>query len=174
MGWLTPLSSLHKVTSADIEAISDEIGGWFANKTSDQTVTSSATLVNDTELVVPVVANAKYILTGMIIYRAAATPQIRTTWAVPAGATMLWNPGALSSSVTATPDGSINRAVYDLSVVPALGCSGAAQSVVAHATGRVVTTATAGNLQFQWAQATSNATGTVVKSGSWIQLVRVG
>jgi hypothetical protein len=37
----------------------------------------------------------------------------------------------------------------------------------------LTTSSTSGTLQFQWAQGTSNATGTVVKAGSFIRLVRV-
>lgn len=172
MGFLTA-NPVGPLRAAALEQISDEIGGWYVAKTSDESVTSSTTLQNDDELFIPVVASATYIMTSMIVYRAAATPQIKINWTVPAGGTMLWTPGSLDSAVTAGFNGNINKAIYDLSVAPTLGCGGAAQSIVATPSGVITTSSTAGNLQFQWAQFASNATATVVKAGSWIHLVRV-
>lgn len=172
MGWIPPLGSIAKVTSANLETISDEIGGWFARKTGDQQITNN-TLTNDTELVVPVVANAVYVVTGLIIYNGLAAAQIKFGWSVPAGATLSWNPGALDSSVTAAFAGIIGRAWYNSGSTPTLGIDGTAQNVVATPNGLLVVGANAGNLQFKWAQATTNATATTVKTDSYLALVRV-
>lgn len=172
MGFLTPLGSVAKVSSANLEAISDEIGGWFARKTADQTIASSTAMTNDSELVVPVIANATYVMKAFISYRALAAAKIKIGWTGPAGATMDWSPVGLDTGVSGFVTG-INRAVYTIANAPAVGEAGVAQSVSAGPEGMLITSATAGNLQFQWAQNTSNATGTVVKANSWVFLVRV-
>ncbi|MES4891417.1 hypothetical protein [Streptomyces sp. NPDC096012] len=57
----------------------------FVRKTSDQSVTSSTTLANDSQLLLPVVANATYTLFLMCIFSGGTTGDIKFDWTVPSG-----------------------------------------------------------------------------------------
>lgn len=171
MGFVIP-AAVGRLTAAKLQTISDEIGGWSARKTADQSVANS-TLVNDTELFVPVIATAVYYVAALIIYRAAATPLFKFGWTGPAGATMSWCPNCLSTAVTAAVVGSINKSIAVIGTAPSGGAAGIGTSVCAEPVGTLITTGTAGNLQLQIAQDTTNATATIVKADSMLYLVRV-
>ena len=140
-----------------------------AYKTLDEPLANSAALQNDGALFVPVVAGAAYALDAFIQFLASAPPDIRFDWTIPAGAAMTY---------AALGTGASNFTDYDASVVSnstvrnAKGNGGVVQSI--NTRGHLLTGATAGVLQFRWAQNTSNAAQTIVKAGSWIRLQRVG
>ena len=61
-------------------------------KSSDQTVTSSTTLVNDSQLKFAVAASETYIFQAWLYtYAADGTPDIKVTFTGPAGSTVLWS-----------------------------------------------------------------------------------
>ena len=137
-------------------------------KLAAEAVTSSTTLQNDDELFLPVAANAFYILDCWIQFNALVGADIKIAWTVPTSATM--NYSALGTGPT-------NYTDYDTSVVssgtarPAKGNAPTPQAISSR--GHLQTSSTAGTLQLQWAQNTSNATATSVLAGSWIRLNRV-
>lgn len=172
----------HAPTGAELLIITNLLSGAateggllearFVNKPSDETVTSSATMQNDDDLVVAVSANASYRFICSIRYGAAATPQIKIGFTVPSGATILWTSFGLDNSVTAANIGGTDFADRGGST-PTLGVNGVANLLKCNAQGRVDTSSTAGNLRLQWAQAVSNGTGSVVKAGSFLYVQRV-
>src|SRR3954462_15466322 len=82
-----------------------------ARKSSDQSVTSSITLVNDSELFLPMVTNASYFYEAWLLYTAGSnTPDLRLNYFIPAGATILrsdWGHDVGTVSVTSSVDVSV-------------------------------------------------------------------
>lgn len=145
-----------------------------AVKGSPQSVTSSTTLVNDNDLVLPVVANAIYTVDCVLLYTAGATGLLKLGWAGPTLATLSWAPDGLASSVTASFTGVINRAQYTIGSFPIIGAAGVAQPVAARLSGLMRTSATAGSLQFKFAQTVSDANATTILADSFMLLKRIG
>lgn len=138
-------------------------------KPSDQSVTSSVTLVNDTALVLALNANATYILVAYIDYEGGTqgSSDIQFQFTGPAGATMK------AVSLFIGTGGANNQGHLNLSQLAVCGSNGAGVARSALLVGTVQTAGTAGNLQMQWAQNTSNATATKVHQGSCLALIEM-
>jgi hypothetical protein len=133
-----------------------------AYKGSGQSVTSSTTLVNDSALAIELQANAVYSFILVLGYNGASgAGNLKFGWALPSGSSMGYSLYGNSTSGSAT-DGPWETA----SSVPALGTSGTGTSLGAVAQGTVSTGSTAGDMQLQWAQNTTNSTATTVLAGS--------
>ncbi|MFE7029439.1 hypothetical protein ACFU9Y_03950 [Streptomyces sp. NPDC057621] len=130
----------------------------FARKTADQSKTSTTTLGNDTHLVVPVVANATYALFLLCIFSGSTTGDIKFDWAVPSGTVLRWADQTGASGLNTDVD------VYS--------APGGTTQVAFQIWATVVTSSTAGNVQFRWAQNASDATATIVRANSMLQLTR--
>jgi hypothetical protein len=138
-------------------------------KSSDQTVTSSTTLVNDSQLKFAIAANETYIFEAWLYtYAADGTPDIKVTFTSPAGSTLFWS----SSQVIFNA-----AAATTLTVVAAGGTTGDlfvdSNLRAIQLYGSVLNGGTAGDVQFQFAQNTSSANGTSVKAGSYIYGIKV-
>lgn len=138
-------------------------------KSSDQTVTSSTTLVNDSQLLFAVEASATYIFQAWLYtYAADGTPDIKVTFTGPAGSTVLWS----SSQVIFNAGGTTTLTVVSPGATTAdLFVDSNLRAIQLY--GTILNSSTAGNLQFQWAQNTSSANGTSVKAGSSIFGIKV-
>lgn len=138
-------------------------------KSSDQTVTSSTTLVNDTQLKFAVAASETFIFQAWLYtFAADGTPDIKVTFTGPAGSTVFWS----SSQVI------FNAAAATTLTVVAAGAATGDLFVDANFRaiqlyGTILNGGTAGDLQFQFAQNTSSANGTSVKAGSSIFGIKV-
>jgi hypothetical protein len=152
-----------------------DVNSWFvplvAYKTANESVTSSTTLQNDDELFVSLAATAVYTLDMFILFDGSSTGDIKWKFTFPAGVT--FNLIDLHES-TPTVNNNANMAIFNQTETHALGCNGAGTFLPIFHTGIVTTTGTAGTLQLQWAQNTSNATATRVIAGSYMRLQRVG
>ncbi|MFJ3834436.1 hypothetical protein ACIPY6_02845 [Streptomyces sp. NPDC090054] len=146
-------------------------------KPADESRTSTTTNTNDLHLLVPVAANATYLATGLLLYSARTDTDIRIGWTGPSGAVFDWIIHAQSQDGT----GGVASAgiVVDRQSIAGggfpLGGFAAENTTIMTGTlsGRLVTSATAGNLQLNWAQRISNATSSIMRAGSWILLERV-
>lgn len=152
-----------------------DVDTWFVPlssvKGSDQTVTSSTALVNDTALVLAAAANATYKFDCLVIYTGATGGDIQWTWAVPSGATLLYQ--CLHNEGGGT--GLNNSHLVNTAGFTGLGAaSGGTTNIGLGMTGTFQTSSTAGNLQLRWAQNASNATPTTVRALSSIMLRRTG
>lgn len=139
-------------------------GARLVRKTGDDTISSDDSLNNDDELLLPLLANEVVKFEAFIIYNSGTTPDIKFAFTVPAAATIVWavtnarySPTAADEPVTVAASGT------------SLGFSGNAADVAVLITGTVVNGANAGNLQLQWAQQTSDASNTTVKTNSWLR-----
>lgn len=143
-------------------------------KTVDQTIASSATLTNDTALVSPtLVSGAEYEVNTLLIYTAGAAASvngIKFGWTAPASSTLDWVPYSkidTDGTSTNSPLWIIYRSLTDTIFSGGAGTAACCAHIYGY-----LTVGTAGVLQFQWAQNTSNATGTVVKANSRMTLRR--
>ena len=150
-----------------------DINNWLVPnavyKPSDQSVTSSTTLVNDTALILPLLASATYFFQVYLNYEGGTqgSSDIKWGWTVPAGTTMRYTAMYLSTAGAVTIAGT--RIETD---VVAAGSNGAATLRGLQMVGQVTVSTTAGNLQMQWAQNTISATSTIVHTGSTLSMQR--
>lgn len=150
-------------------------------KAADQSVTSSTTVVNDNDLVVPVAANATYDFDGFIFWIGNETGKIKFGMNAPTGATLDWGLLAGYDGDTGFNTGGTHGAAqFWLKQAQTTFPTGTIQYAASTALltgllkGRITTGSTAGNLTLQWAQFVSNATSTTLKAGSWLHAQRVG
>jgi len=130
-----------------------------ARKTSDETVNNSAAFQNDNDLLLSVVANATYSLEGLLLFNSGATPDIKFQWTYPTGLTMRWGIGGVVTTF----------AVFNMTEVSVPVLDGTGVATGAYVDGTVIVSSTAGTLQLQWAQNTSNATATQLLQNSYVQ-----
>jgi Pectate lyase superfamily protein/Right handed beta helix region len=151
-------------------------GGWarrqYREKSADQSVTASTTLVAVNDLVASVQPNTRYDVTLNLIYDAAAAADLKIGWTGPAGATMDWTPAAPGTGATAAPF-PLDIGLRSITSTPALGAVGVGTKILATARGRLVVGATGGTLQLTFAQNTSDASNATVSAGSWLRLERI-
>lgn len=158
-----------------IATVADFSTTVVALKTSDESVASSTTLQNDDQLALPLVANAKYRMIAYIMYDGAAdagTGQggLKMQFTGPSGAVMQWtNFGNNTGGLT-----TYNVVIEGLAAGSprSVGTNGGTL-MSCEPKGYISVSSTAGTLQFKWAQNISSPTATLVKAGSWIELVRV-
>lgn len=135
-------------------------------KTVDESLSSSITLQNDDQLVLPVDANATYELWLRATQNSGATPGFRCGFTIPTGATWHWGFMDLGSSAA-------NEQMLLTGSGGTAGITGAGADSAVIINAIVAIGSTAGNVQFQWAQSASNAATTTVRAGSSLLLRQV-
>ncbi len=133
-------------------------GQTFARivKTADQTVTSSTVLVDDDELLFTPAINKEYGFVLFLLYDADTTPDMKSAFTLPSGASGLKG--------TNNDTGANNTEDVTTATVSS-GFTGQIRTSVT--TGQFTMGGTAGNIILQWAQNTSDAAGTIMKTGSY-------
>ncbi|MGW8679668.1 hypothetical protein ACWGNN_01120 [Streptomyces sp. NPDC055817] len=150
----------------------------YIAKTADETVNSSTTLQNDDHLVLPVVANGVYTF-ALDLYMTESTDYVgdfKMSFTCPTGATFdMHGAGAhvtvLASGTSSDGEWIGKLATSSAAATLAFGVGTGLTAVRVY--GRLVMSGTAGNLQLQWAQNASDATGTTLKAGSYMTMTRV-
>src|SRR5215472_12558663 len=142
-----------------------------AYRTSTQSVTSSTTLVNDTQLSVAVAANAVYRVELGMTYTADTAGDIKLGWTTPAGATIAT---AVTVGLSLTAAAATDDVTVGASSTPVFGGIGAGANAALQYIFILTTSSTAGTLQLQWAQNSSSATATTVNAGSYLIAQRIG
>jgi len=159
--------------------LGDLLDYQVVRKTSAETVTSSTTLQNDDALLFAIGASEVWIARFVLFCTTvtdSATPDIKVALDVPSGATGnmagfgpalglasgafegdIWFAGRLNAFSTAISFGLTN--------------SGFAQLITIEAV--IVNSTNAGNVTLQWAQSTSNGTGTIVNANSYLMAKRI-
>lgn len=143
-----------------------EVRPVFARKTSDETVNGSAALQDDNELTVAVEASATYLLELHLIQNSGATPGFKLSFSIPTGAT--WVSGSYNAGSSVA-----NEQFGVMPLVGLSGITGAGANSLLIVRSLITISTTAGSVTLQWAQNTSNASDTIVRSGSWLRLMRV-
>lgn len=137
-------------------------------KSSDESVSSSTTLQNDDDFVFALEANKEYIVSGGVFATSTSgQPDIKIAFTTPAGSTM--GIGYLADVDQTRRADLIDTSGSATSSIPIKQN----QSTIIQVIGSVTTGGTAGNLTFQWAQNTSNASATKVQAGSFITVTEV-
>ena len=146
-------------------------------KDSPETRTSTTTVADDADLIVPVEANARTHIKFVLHAAAILAEDFKTAWSAPAGAS--GNKHVLGPGSTAS-DGNADNIAVRMGVhgmTTPVTYSGVRNSAVSQflviEEAIVVTGATSGNVVLQWAQGTSGGTGAVIAAGSWVEYRRV-
>jgi hypothetical protein len=154
-------------------------GATYIVKSADETVTSSTTMQNDDELSFSVDASAVYIV-DLVLYVASGasnTPDIKTGWTLPTSATVTITQLMYDVGATGTTAVSIGHRYQNTSpstAQPAGVLTSATQPISAVVQRVVIRTAgTSGTAQLQWAQNTSDGTGTTVKQDSYLAYLKI-
>lgn len=147
-------------------------------KGSDESVTSSITLQNDDELVLPLLANTDYWLEAFILYGANATADFKLYFTVPSGTVYdLLHNGLRTGHASADGIDAVSRARFTQAssggTPGGINATTNADIAICPVEGRVIVGGTSGNITLQWCQAVSNATATVVKAGSCMIIQRL-
>lgn len=148
----------------------------WTRATSDQTVTNSTTMVNDTVLRANVVAGAEYDVEAKIFYEAPVANDFKYAFTWPAGSVMPWGVIQLYSGSAAgfgdvAPFVFGNPAPGDFFTAGGGGIGGQLMIV---AKGTLAVGSTSGVLQFQFAQQVAGAgTSAIRKAGSTLRLQRM-
>lgn len=148
--------------------------------TSDVTVNNTTAMTNATGLAIPLAANATYGLDGWLHWTSNPTADIRFEWSYPTGSTGWW--AGIGPPANRTPIVNSERINYiDWgSVVLSAGLNFAGDDefpadvyISAMPRGYIVTSSTSGTLQLRFAQATANASNTILRRGSWLRITRL-
>src|SRR5262249_48926995 len=143
----------------------------YAEKTSGFTATSNTTLANDPQLVLALAANAVYIMDTYLWYDGGTlgASDLKAFLTGPSGV------GYVVQTLYYNAAGNdMERLTQNTGFTFLMGTEGTGTPRAATVKGRVSTSSTSGNLQWQFAQNTSSATTTTVHSQSYMMLTRVG
>jgi hypothetical protein len=133
---------------------------------------TTTTMTNDPDLQLPVASSAVYDINGCLFYTGNATSaDFKFTFSLPSGAGGYYFPCRQNLSGNFT--GSFGNQWTDTATANTTG-TGVANLMVVFIKGFLSTAGTAGNFTLQWAQNTSNGTGTTVKENSFISAQRIG
>lgn len=166
-----PFTAGQRITAALLNSFCAPVA---AIKAADQSVASSVALINDTALVVPVVASATYLFDYYLDYEGISSGGgtaggLKHQWTIPAGATLRFGVAFLQTNLTTFQD----WVTFTESQVINAGTQAVATLDSVKGSGTLITGVTAGNLQMQWAQAFSSATATIVHAQSKVNLWRI-
>src|SRR5687767_14729528 len=155
--------------------ISDYTRGLFAKafRTTDATpINASTTLVSDSVLVVSLPATGTFMWEAVFFYDSSQTADFKVayTWG---GSTATWGMTGLSTTAVATV-GDAQFAVQTVSgTATAVGGAAVGTRTMCTTKGHIVMSGAATTLQTQYAQNTSDATNTTVRTGSRLLVWRV-
>jgi hypothetical protein len=132
-------------------------------KAADETITSSAALQDDNELLFAVAANETWAVETSYTYSTggSSTPDIRVGLNAPSGATCTYG----TVNISHAGNLAAGAVACDATITVATTATGNKNGLL---TGTVANGANAGNITFRWGQGTSNATGTTVELGSYM------
>lgn len=129
----------------------------IVRKTADESVTSSATLQDDDELLFAVGASETWAFEFYIFFTAHADGDLDLAISVPSGATVIYGNASDTSNTVRTSSGG------ELFVA---GITGVNATVLVY--GTIVNSTTAGDVQLRWAQSTSNGAATTILDNSYL------
>ncbi len=129
-------------------------------KPSDETISSNATLQNDDALLFAVGANEKWQFEGFLRWTTTAAADFKLQFTGPSGSVGFYTIEEIT--------GGIGNGGSELnSPLTYTAASGSA-----FFRGAIANGGTAGNLQLQWAQNTSDASNTTVHAGSYLKYLQ--
>ncbi|AVH60015.1 MULTISPECIES: hypothetical protein [Streptomyces] len=147
----------------------------FARKTGDTSRASTTTQADDPHLTVSLTASATYLLYAYLVYQAGTTGDINVGFTIPSGAAGSWQGTGIGRDVVAsvgTGGWTVRMNANDVSTTQLRSYGGDTTNQVVQVMG-IVRTSSAGAFTVQWAQAAIDATATILRTDSWMQLTRV-
>jgi hypothetical protein len=159
--------------------VAGSIGGPLKTilRTSDASgITSNTTLASDSTLLFPVGANDIWAFMAALIFTAGDTAaDVKIGWSVPTGCTMLWGAqGAQSNNVSGFGPAQTSSTPTALSTEAASVSVGSFNGTFGvNLQGLVFNGANPGNVNIQFAQATSSANALIPKKGSHLMVYRL-
>jgi hypothetical protein len=142
-------------------------------KATTQTLSSSTTLQNDSTLVTPALpASSTYLIEGLIVYDAGTTGDFQMGFTTPSGSSLSWT-GSGFSTTASSGTSTINATSESSGTALPFGAVGTGTPCSVMVKGVITIGATAGALQLQWAQNTSDATTLTVHVGSYLNLTQI-
>jgi len=137
-------------------------------KASTQSVTSSTTLVDCTDMAITVAASEVWAFQFRVIHDGASAGDLKTAFTFPAsGDLQAMGIGMNTTDATALVVGRYSTTTSPTASVT-YGCNAANDWQMLSVEGVFINSTTPGTLQFQFAQVTSNATATRVKANSQV------
>jgi hypothetical protein len=138
-----------------------------AYKATTQSVTSSTTLVNDSNLFLSMAANSVYVVQADLLFGGGSAGNIKYTFTVPSGASggfgiIQYSTGGTFQAFTSSAWTNTNTAQASSPAQPAW------------LSGLLITSTVPGSLQLQWAQNASNATATTMGAYSYLTAWQIG
>lgn len=127
---------------------------------------SNTTLENVTGVSFPLAANVRYAFEALVVYRSGTTPDFKAAFTVPAGATVHYK--SVATGATASEPTTASLVINASAGTVAAEGDSADRSIMFF--GHVSNGSTAGNLQLQSAQSTSDASATTTKAGTWLRV----
>jgi hypothetical protein len=147
----------------------------FARKTGDTSRASSTTMTDDPHLTVSLAASAHYLIYAYLVYQAGTTGDINIGFSQPTGAAGSWQGTGMGRDVTAsigTGGWTVRMNANDVSTTQLRSYGGDTTNQAVQVMG-IVRTSSAGAFTVQWSQAALDATATILRTDSWMQLTRV-
>jgi hypothetical protein len=136
---------------------------------ASQVLTASSTVLqNITNMVATLPTAGIFQFRGRIFYEASTTADIKFAWTIPAGASMRWGINALGPGGT----NPIYTTIIGSGTAISVGALGAGTVLMAMFDAEVTMGGTAGNLQLQGAQNTSDASVTTVFDRTFMEVWR--
>lgn len=172
-----PVIAVGDLVTADL--LGSMLPDWYY-KSVTTTRASTTVLADDPDLVIPSVpSSGTFLIEFYVKYGTVAgggTAGIKTAWNVPAGTSV--NRQVMGSGSTATDANADNVTsrwgVHGFTTAIQYGTRGAVVNQQwAYEWAVVIMGGTAGNIALQWAQNTSNVTGSTVNSGSYAKSTRI-
>jgi hypothetical protein len=141
---------------------------YISLKPADQSVTSSTVLVNDTALLAPLEASTTYSFRLWLIVNSPSASNFKSSWTVPAGASMKYSFQEGMPSVL----GTVLQGPFTEASTLSISTTGSDQIMIQE--GSIVVGATPGTATFRWAQNTSGGVATIVRARSLLTVQEIG
>jgi hypothetical protein len=163
IGTTTPATTVHVIGTVTAAGFSGPgVSKIFIRKSSNETVTSSATLQDDDELRFAISANETWKTEVFLNMVSSPTPDFKYAFTAPAGlSSILYGYSQYTAIAT---NSATSTAGSGITVITGTGTVSNGLWIDC----LVVNGATAGTVTFQWAQNTSNAAATTVRAGSFL------
>lgn len=158
-----------KLRASVLSSLVTEVRPIDVLKGSDETVSNSSTLQNDDELLLSVAASTFYRFFIDITFQAGTTADFKWAITFPTGATATFVGAGWDTAQAFVPSGSGS---YTSGSAITYGGNGIGSNRGIILRGTLSTGANAGTLQFQWAQNTPTVENTVVKAGSYMEILK--
>lgn len=163
-------NTLSAIPQASVTNLTTDIDKWksvYVLKGSDQSVTSSITLISDSALVVTLAANRTYVVEAVLGVTGATAGDVRTAWLVSGTVVAVGSRTAIGPEVAESTIGYVvaSRASLTTALIFATGLpleTGIVDRFV------VSGGASGGTLTLRFAQGTSSVTSTVMKANSFV------